>query len=184
MDRRRVVELVEKAEMLGVHGLLFQHVALCPTRVWLHHRRVVCSHLNRFMQRGIWWERISYPDMRDLACGLGVRPDQVDWKARTVSEVKSSKKPDQAARLQLLYYMAVLEAATGQTWTGLLRLPSSRRVVRVELDATGQEELRAALDQIETIIRLATAPRKERKPVCKGCAYRLLCWGESTEDEE
>lgn len=183
MVSERLANLVQRAERLGVHGLLFQHVALCPTRVWLHHRRIDCAHLNRFMRMGLWLERTSYEGHWEQTGGLGIRPDQVEWNAHIVSEVKSSRGPTRAAKLQLLFYVAQLEVATGERWTGLLRFPRTRRVQRVELDSRWEDELEEALRQIEAIVRAAIPPPKQARPICVGCSYRMLCWGASTEDE-
>lgn len=178
-----LVDLVDRAERLGVHGLLFQHSALCDTRVWLHHRRVDCAHLNRFMQRGLWVDRTTYTDVTDHVSGVGIRPDQINWPDRTVSEVKSSRRPTDAARLQLLFYMAVLTVATCTSWTGVLRFPATRRIERLTLDEQARVTLGDALDQIAEIIARPSPPAKSGKPICSGCSYRLLCWGLTTEDE-
>lgn len=74
-----ISEMLNQTQDLGVHGLMFQHVLLCPTRTWLHYHRVDCAHLNRHMQRGLWSHGTSYSGTLDRVANFGIRPDQVDW---------------------------------------------------------------------------------------------------------
>ncbi|MBX6396540.1 MAG: Dna2/Cas4 domain-containing protein [Alicyclobacillaceae bacterium] len=183
MVSERLKDMLCLAEELGIHGLLFQHISLCPTRAWLHYHRVDCAHLNRHMQRGLWVNATTYERERDRVMGIGIHPDQIDWANRTVSEVKSAKRPDDAGRLQLLFYVAVLTASTGESWTGLLRTPTSRRIQKVYLDANGESLLLTKFEELVSVIRQPRPPQKVEKPVCVGCSYRLLCWGQTTEEE-
>jgi len=179
----RLKEMVDRADELGVHGLLFQHIVLCPTRTWLHYHRIDCAHLNRYMQRGLWISETTYPRDRDRGIGLGVYPDQIDWANRTVSEVKSAKRPDSAARAQLLFYMAVLEVSTGEAWMGLLRTPTSRRIQKLVLDGQTETWLLGLFEELVAVLGRSRPPQRVEKPLCVGCSYRLLCWGQTTEEE-
>jgi len=76
----------------------------------------------------------------------------------------------------------VMEQATGQRWTGVLRYPSSRRTKRMTLDAQAKTELLEDFARIERVIAQPQPPPKVDKPIYKHCAYRTLCWQESTED--
>ncbi|MCL6576735.1 Dna2/Cas4 domain-containing protein [Kyrpidia sp.] len=183
MVSERLKNMLYQAEELGIHGLLFQHITLCEVRAWLHYHRIDCAHLNRHMQRGLWVSATTYERRRDRVLGLGIYPDQIDWADRTVSEVKSAKRPDDAGRLQLLFYVAVLEASTGESWTGLLRTPTSRRVQRVCMDRQAEDLLLAKFEELVSVLRQPRPPQKTEKPVCTGCSYRLLCWGQTTEEE-
>ena len=81
--------LLQRAEELGVHGLSFQHIVLCPTRAWLHYHRLDCAHLNRYMQLGLLLHERSADN---LTYGIyGLAPDRVDWSRREVSEIKKSR---------------------------------------------------------------------------------------------
>ena len=175
--------LLTECDRLGIHGLLFQHIHLCPTRTWLHYHRIDCTHLNRHMQAGLLLHATAYGGegaRGDFAFGLS--PDVLDVRHREISEVKKSHSHEHATIAQLRFYLAVMEHATGQRWTGVLRYPSARRTKRMTLDASAKTKLIEDFACIERVITQPQPPPKVDKPICKHCAYRLLCWQASTED--
>ena len=81
--------LRELAEETGLHGLYFQHVALCRRRAWLH--LVGATHAGRDMRvrRGLSLHQTEKrPD--DVPKGLGIAPDAIDFERRIVIERKGS----------------------------------------------------------------------------------------------
>ncbi len=179
-----LVEAVAFAGAQGYHGLLYQHIDLCPTRTWLHFQRVDCAHLNRYMQHGMVVHQTAYRGQLDRMWGMGIRPDAVDFEHHLVSEVKSSRSFADASHLQLGFYLAVLTVATHVLWEGRLRYPSQRKVTPVVLTPHLQADVVAATDRIYQTVSQSLPPNKVLKPLCTACSYRLLCWGLSTEDLE
>jgi predicted GIY-YIG superfamily endonuclease/CRISPR/Cas system-associated exonuclease Cas4 (RecB family) len=178
-----VADVLQQANQYNLHGLLFQHIELCETRVWLHYHKIDCAHLNRHMQAGLLVHETHYGgEAAQALFGFGIQPDRVDFKRREVSEVKKSKSHEGAAIGQLRFYLALLERATGEAWTGVLRYPQSRRTKKVVLDEAGRAELGRAAGRIVEIIGLAVPPERIKKPLCGDCSYRMVCWQESTED--
>jgi CRISPR-associated exonuclease Cas4 len=177
-----LVNLMQQAEELGVQGLSFQHIVLCPTRAWLHYHRLDCAHLNRYMQLGLLLHERSADS---LLYGLyGLAPDRVEWGRREVSEIKKSRSHEAALINQLMFYVAALTAATGEEWRGVLRYTSSRRTKTFRLDEIVVQQLQQSLTALREVVWLPRPPPSERKPVCRGCSYALLCWGEATDDED
>lgn len=175
-------DMLTEADRLNINGLLFQHITLCPTRTWLHYHRVDCTHLNRHMQLGLLLHETSYEGAGQSEFGYGIGPDMIDWKNFEVSEIKKSKSREDAAILQLQFYVAIMIAATGQSWSGTLRYPKSRRVKQIIFNNKVKADLLAAFERIKTAISDSHPPPKQLKSLCKHCSYRLLCWGESTQD--
>lgn len=176
-----LTSFLQEADALGVHGLSFQHILLCPTRAWLHYHRLDCAHLNRHMQLGILLhEQDSTMDQRLY----GLSPDRIDWSKREVSEIKKSRSHEAALVNQLNFYLAALIAATGYPWRGVLRYTTSRRTKTVVLDLAAILQLKASLAQLREVLKQPRPPAQQNKPVCRGCSYHLLCWGEFTEDED
>src|SRR2546422_6181604 len=175
--------LVTECDQLGIHGLLFQHIHLCPTRTWLHYHRIDCAHLNRHMQAGLFVYATAYGGRGMRAdFGFGISPDILDFQNLEISEVKKSSSHEHATIAQLRFYLAVMEQTTGQRWTGILRYPTSRRTKRLPLDAQAKTELLTDFAHIKTVIAQPQPPPPIAKPICKHCSYRMLCWQESTED--
>lgn len=182
-DLAILAEIMRESGELGIHGLSFQHVLLCPTRAWLHYHRLDCAHLNRHMQLGLLLHEHSADQALSQSL-YGLSPDRVDWGKREVSEIKKSRSHEGALANQLLFYVAALTVATGQVWRGVLRYTASRRTKSVVLDAAAVRQLRDSLARLREVLALPRPPKQEDKPVCKGCSYRLLCWGLSTDDED
>jgi len=179
----RLAPLLRETERRGVQGLSFQHVELCPTRAWLHYHRLDCGHLNRHMQLGLLLHERG--DGAPLGQGLhGLAPDRVDWRRREISEIKKSHSHESALVNQLLFYLAAMSVATGHVWRGVLRYTASRRTRAVALDAEAIAQLQRSWQRLEGLLSLPRPPAPVDKPVCRGCSYRLLCWGQSTDDEE
>jgi CRISPR-associated exonuclease Cas4 len=175
--------MLTECDRLGINGLLFQHIHLCPTRTWLHYHRIDCTHLNRHMQAGLLLHATAYGGEGGRGdFGLGLSPDMLDFRHREIGEVKKSNSHEHATIAQLRFYLAVMEQATGQPWSGVLRYPNSRRTKRIILDTPAKTELLDDFARIERVITQPQPPTKVDKPICKHCAYRMLCWQESTED--
>jgi CRISPR-associated exonuclease Cas4 len=177
--------LVAECNRLGIHGLLFQHIHLCLTRTWLHYHRIDCAHLNRHMQTGLFIHATTYGGRGAQAdFGFGLSPDMLDFQHLEISEIKKSSSYEHATIAQLRFYLAVMEHATGQSWTGMLRYPSARRTKRLTLDAQAKTALLQDMARITTVIAQPQPPPQSAKPICKHCSYRMLCWQESTEDRD
>lgn len=178
-------DLLAECDRLGIHGLLFQHIHLCPTRAWLHSHRIDCAHLNRHMQTGLFIHATAYGGTGAQAdLGFGLSPDMLDFQTLEISEIKKSSSHEHATIAQLRFYLAIMEHATGQPWTGVLRYPSARRTKRLTLDAQAKTELLQDIARITTVIAQPQPPPQSAKPICKHCSYRMLCWQESTEDRD
>ena len=112
----------------------------------------------------------------------GVRVDQVrrEKGKLVISEVKKSSKFIPAAKLQLAYYLWILEQE-GVEAMGEVLVPEERKREEVRLT-----EMRGALlEAVEAINKLTeqpTPPRAVWLHYCKTCAYSEFCWsGEPAE---
>jgi CRISPR-associated exonuclease Cas4 len=178
-------QILQEAEQLNINGLLFQHIVLCPTRTWLHYHRIDCAHLNRHMQAGLLLHETAYGgEAAEPFFGFGIAPDMLNFKKLEISEVKKSKSREDATISQLTFYIAVMQQATQQPWYGIVRYPNSRRTKRIEMTEDRRINLQQVFTQIKTVIAQSQPPAKTDKPLCKHCSYRMLCWGESTEDAD
>jgi CRISPR-associated exonuclease Cas4 len=91
-----------ECDRLGINGLPFQHIHLCPTRTWLHYYRIDCTHLNRHMQAGLLLHATAYGGRGARSdVGFGLSPDALDVRQREISEVKKSNSHEHASIAQL-----------------------------------------------------------------------------------
>lgn len=174
--------IVEKIANLCIkhdfHGLLFQHLAICRRRAWLHIKRIQCAHLEQRMELG----QISHllNRARDVSVEglIGLAPDRIDWQNRIVIEAKSTAGAQEAVSYQTAFYAILLATATQESWGAQNDILSTRRVRPVHLDG---QILNAILELTLELTELQNEnhpPKVDRQPICNTCGYRFLCWGD------
>ena len=84
MKTMRILEkarcLRELAEKYGLHGLYFQHAALCRRRAWLHLMGATHAVRHARVQRGLALHEVEKRP-GEAPKGLGITPDAIDFEA-------------------------------------------------------------------------------------------------------
>ena len=166
--------LRELAEEHGLHGLYFQHVALCRRRAWLHLMGATHAVHHARVRRGLALHQTEKRPV-DVPRGLGIAPDAIDFERRLVIERKGGGGAPDAVSRQVLFYAAVMTAATGERWRAQVQRYGSRKKKEYELTED-------VLDQLITDARdsrslmLDPPPPAHRIPLCKACSCNVLCW--------
>ena len=168
--------LRELAEELGLHGLYFQHVALCRRRAWLHLMGATHAARNLRVRRGLALHQMEKrPD--DVPKGLGIAPDAIDFERRIVIERKGGPGAREAVSRQVLFYAAFMTAATGDLWRAEVQVYGSRKKTTYDLtESVIAQLIRDALDARS--LMEGPPPRASRIPLCNSCSCNLLCWDE------
>ena len=171
--------LRELAEEFGLHGLYFQHLALCRRRAWLH--LVGATHAARHsrVQRGL---ALHQTDRRagEAPCGLGIAPDTIDFERRVVIERKGTAGAQEAVSRQALFYAAFMTGASGCIWDAEVHVYGSRKKIRFRLGEDVLDQLlRDARDSYDLLT--GPAPPALRIPLCDACSCNVLCWGEQED---
>lgn len=122
----RVAAFAKVVEDNELHGLVFQHLALCRRRAWLHIQRIDYAHLEARMALGTVAHEISRPRDSSVAGLMGIAPDRIDWTSAIVVEAKNGAGAADAVGLQTLFYALLLTAATGRAWRAENDILSSR----------------------------------------------------------
>ena len=168
--------LRELAEERGLHGLYFQHVALCQRRAWLHLMGATHAARHSRVQRGLALHQIERRP-GEVPRGLGIAPDAIDFERRIVIERKGTAGARDAVSRQALFYAAFMTGASGCVWDAEVQVYGSRKKARLHLTEEVLEELlrdaRASRDLI-----MAPAPPAHRIPLCDACSCNVLCWEE------
>lgn len=163
-------------EDLGLHGLYFQHIALCRRRAWLHIIGATHAIRNPLVQRGHALHRIDKrPD--SVPYGLGISPDAIDFDQRIVIERKGSSGAQKAVSRQALFYAAFMTAASGQIWSAEVQIYGTHKKTRWEISEEILDEL---IDYAELAKELLSGPAPEafRIPLCDKCSCKPICWDE------
>jgi len=106
----------------------------------------------------------------------GIKIDFYDAKNRVVHEVKKSNKISPAHRLQLLYYLYVLERNGVSGATGILEYPTLRKKEEVILSDIDRERIREIEQEILQTISHEDCPPVIDSGICKNCSYYEFCF--------
>lgn len=168
--------LRELAEEYGLHGLYFQHIALCRRRAWLHLLGATHAVRHVRVQRGL---ALHQTEKRpgQVPKGLGIAPDAVDFERRVVIERKGSSQARVAVSRQALFYAAFMTGATGKLWRAEVQVYGSRhRTIYDITDDVLDQLIRDAQESRE--LAAAPAPAAKRIRLCDACSCNELCWDE------
>src|SRR3954452_13368207 len=130
-----VRQLAETVEAADLHGLAFQHFALCKRRAWFHLHRIDYAHLDNRMARGTALHDVSKPRDRSVEGLMGLSPDRIDWAHRQVFEAKGGAGAKDAVSRQSAFYALMLWSAQGLPWRAVIDILSSKRAREVEINA-------------------------------------------------
>lgn len=171
--------LREISEELDLHGLYFQHAALCRRRAWLHLAGATHVVRNARARRGLALHETE-TRQGEVPRGLGIAPDAIDFGRRLVIERKGGPGAREAVARQALFYAAYMTAATGERWRAEVQVYGTR--ARTVYPLT--EEV---LDRLLADARLARellaeeAPEARRISLCPQCSCHELCWAPSED---
>jgi CRISPR-associated exonuclease Cas4 len=169
---RRFADIVERE---GLHGLHFQHVALCERRAWLHLNRIDYAHLDERMALGTALHNINRPRDSSVEGLTGLSPDRIDWTNRIVVEAKGRAGAEDAVSRQTLFYAFILWAATGTPWRAQNDILSQRRTRLVAVDEDAIDDMLTLANRLSALKRLPNPPLADKKPICASCSHRFLC---------
>ncbi len=175
-DIHRFAAIVDAEDL---HGLAFQHLALCRRRAWFHLMRIDYAHLDERMAKGQALHDVSRPRDHSVTGLMGLAPDRIDWQHRIVYEGKGGAGAVAAVSRQTAFYALMLAAADGQPWSAVTNILSARRLRPVRIDAAMIKDMLTAAEELRTL-------KHERTPIplCSSCSYRFLCghisWKRST----
>ena len=166
-----------------ITGTLVWYYAICPRECWLIAHQIEANQDDDLLAQGRLNTEAHYERReKEVTLPGGVRVDQVrrEKGQLILSEVKKSSKFLPAAKLQLAYYLWVLEQE-GVEAIGEVLVPDERKREEV-----GLVEMRGGLLRVIDAIGVLTVeprpPKAEWLHYCKTCAYSEFCWsGEPVE---
>jgi len=164
-------------EVLKTNGIKVNYYFICKRKLWLFDKKLGMEGTSEKVSLGKLLHEYSYPKERkrnvliDNLISIDIVNDE------TVSEVKYSKKMEEANRWQLYYYLFYLEQL-GIKRRGLVNYPRQMRKEEIKLTEEVKEKLVEILKDIKAILSLPQPPSVERKSYCRKCAYYYFCFVE------
>ena len=168
--------LRDLVEALDLHGLYFQHVALCRRRAWLHLMGATHAVHHARVRRGLALHQMEKRP-GEIPMGLGIVPDAIDFDRRVVIERKGGAGAADAVSRQALFYAAFMTGATGELWRAEVEVYGSRK--RTCYDVT-EEVLDQLIQDAQESCKLVAGspPAAQRIRLCNACSCYPLCWDE------
>lgn len=165
-------------------GTLVWYYAICPRECWLMAHQIEPERDFDLLAEGRLNTEAHYErEHKEIELPGGVRVDKVrrEGGKLILGEIKKSSKFLPAAKLQLAYYLWVLEQEGAQA-VGEVLVPEERQREEVVLEGEVRAELTRVLAAIPELVRRDKPPAAKWLHYCKSCAYAEFCWsGGETE---
>lgn len=160
-----------------VNGTLIQQYYICKREVWLTARNLSGDQDNENLQIGKIIAEFTYKrNNKEVDIG-GSKIDliKIEDGELVVGEVKKSSRFLESAEKQLLFYLLQLKEM-GIKARGELLIPEEKEKITVDLNPGSEEEIRAAMADIERIVNQQLPPPAVKIKYCRNCAYSEFCW--------
>ena len=173
---RKARILRDLAERLDLHGLYFQHIALCRRRAWLHLAGATHAVRSVRVRRGLALHQTEKrPD--HVPQGLGIAPDAIDFDKRLIIERKGGAGARDAVSRQASFYAAYMTAATGEVWEAEIHVYGTRKPRSLPLTEDMLDQLTRDAEEAPELLD-GPAPAPKRISLCDTCSCNPLCWDE------
>jgi len=163
---------------MRIGGKHIQYAVACERELWFYTHGINVSTEDDNIAIGKQIDSEYYRRLRrQVMIDGSVKIDVIKRRGKeiTVLETKKSRKLLEPGKWQLLYYLYVLKKH-GVDAEGYLAIPAERKRIRVVLTEAAEKKLEKLVKKVERVAALPVPPPPVRKPYCKGCAYRELCW--------
>nr|CAA6812541.1 MAG: CRISPR-associated exonuclease, Cas4 family [uncultured Thiotrichaceae bacterium] len=164
-----------RVERLNLHGLHFQHVALCERRAWMYLHKVNFAQWYSRVQTGNALHATSYQRDHSVRGLLGLSPDRVDWEEAIVYENKGSGGAAEASNVQTAFYALMLSITTGKRWRAYVHVLTTRRKREVVIDDSRLQALWDASLRLEQLAEQDAVPDAQKIGLCQSCSLAAFC---------
>lgn len=163
--------------MVKITGSIMQAYTICQRQAWLLSHQITSDQQHMLLELGrLIDEESYYSEKRELRLGrLKVDIFYRKDSQLLIGEIKKSSKSIESAKMQIGFYLLMLENKGVQA-TGELLFPRERKKVKIELDSRLKREIVRVIKEATNIISLENPPRPRRIKYCKNCAYFEFCW--------
>ncbi len=164
-------------EESSITGTLVWYYAICPRECWLIAHQIEANQDDDLLDQGRLNTEAHYErEGKEITLPGGVRVDKVRREngQLIISEIKKSSKFLPAAKLQLAYYLWILEQESVLA-SGEVLVPEEHKREVVLLEEM-REELKRAMQNIKDIVNKTKPPEASWIRYCKTCAYAEFCW--------
>ncbi|BAA29244.1 CRISPR-associated protein Cas4 [Pyrococcus horikoshii] len=161
---------------MRVTGLMVQYYFTCKRELWFFSRGINFDFENEDMIIGRLIHEEAYEDSWKEVLLEDIKIDALKTKGGLkVIEIKKSSKLEEPAKWQLKYYLYYLKKA-GIDAIGVISYPKEGKREIIELKEENIKVIEEAIKGIEEVVSSPKPPKPVKKPYCRKCSYRDLCW--------
>lgn len=163
--------------MPHITGNLINAYYVCKRKLWLYAHEIGPDRSHQLLEIGRLYDTSTYKRDKKQISMSGMKIDLLKKRdgELLVGEVKKTSKFEEAAKMQLAFYLYRLKEQ-GIELEGELLVPKERKRERIKLDAPLLNKLETAMEDIEAIINSDKPPAAEKVKYCRNCAYNDFCW--------
>ncbi len=163
---------------MRIGGVLVQYYFACKRELWFFARHINMNIDNEDVLLGKLIHEKSYRDeKKSILIDDTIAIDFMHISDNLiVFEIKKSSRLPEPVRWQLLYYLWYLKTRKGIDAKGIIVYPKERKREEIELTEDIKEKFNHIINEIKEIINLDKPPKPVKKPYCRKCSYRDLCW--------
>jgi CRISPR-associated exonuclease Cas4 len=160
----------------NITGVMVYYYQVCHRKLWYFAQHLDMESEYEAVKIGKAIDETSY-QREDKHINIdGVINIDFIREKNLLHEVKKSRKIEEASIWQVKYYIYYLKKKGLQDIKGKIDYPLIRQSINVEFSTEDEFKLEKMLQDIEIIINLERAPKVNKMPICKKCAYYDLCW--------
>ena len=158
-----------------ITGIMVYYFFVCQRKLWYFYHQINMENENESVQIGKILDESSYSrENKHINIDNVINIDYLSSK-HILHEIKKSKSVEDASIWQLKYYLYYLKKRGVENLTGKIDYPLLKKSVNVTLLREDKEKMETTLAAIREICNTKKAPMREKKLICKKCAYFDLC---------
>jgi len=163
--------------MKFINPYVFQAYLVCSREAWFEFHSLASDQDHPLLSLGRFVHEDSYSrEKKEIFVDRSLKIDIL--RDQLVAEVKKSSRHQEAARMQLAYYLYYLKHKKGVECKGVLLFPKERKTEEVVLTAELENKIEDLLEEIKEVVTRDKPPPRVKIRYCKTCAFYEFCFGD------
>ena len=159
-----------------ISGTLIHYYVTCKREAWLYSRKISANQDDENILMGKALAEIKEENLHQFPFS-NLKFDRIGKQRGhyLVTEYKKSIKNPEGAKMQLLFYMYLLQKTLKlKEING--KIISGKKVIYVEGSPKNFEKLESLLKEIKDFLQTSSPPLSKKIVFCKSCGYRDYCF--------
>ncbi|MCD6131057.1 MAG: CRISPR-associated protein Cas4 [Candidatus Hydrothermae bacterium] len=162
---------------IQITATVFYSYHICHREAWFYYHGVSSNKDHPLLSLGRYVHEDSYSrEKKEIFVDRSLKIDIL--RDQLVAELKKSSRHQEAARMQLAYYLYYLKHKKGVECKGVLLFPKERKTEEVVLTAELENKIEDLLEEIKEVITRDKPPPRVKIRYCKTCAFYEFCFGD------